>query len=107
MFVLGSSTLSLLILFLLPVLVHSESQRKPVAQANYKQAFHYSNAFLQQFVYDMAVTPNWIGKTDSFWYAFRTSTGTHYWRVDPAKPEKVSLFDQVKLATLLSETTQK
>src|SRR5437016_3700570 len=54
-----------------------------VTHANYKQAFHYSNAFLQQFVYDMTVMPNWIGKTDTFWYSYRTSKGTQYWRVDP------------------------
>jgi hypothetical protein len=78
-----------------------------VTRANYKQAFHYSNAFLQPFLYDTAVTPNWIGKTDSFWYSYRTSKGTGYWRVDPDKGSKVPLFDNARLATLLSEMTQK
>ena len=41
------------------------------------------------------VAPQWIGKTDAFWYAARTATGTRYWKVDPAKKEKVPLFDHI------------
>jgi dipeptidyl aminopeptidase/acylaminoacyl peptidase len=78
-----------------------------VTQANYKQAFHFSPEFLRQFAYDVAVTPNWIGKTDTFWYEYRTSKGTSYWRVDCRQATKVPLFDAVKLATLLSQATQK
>jgi dipeptidyl-peptidase 4 len=83
------------------------AEREPVTNANYKQAFHFSNEFLQQFSYDTAVTPHWIGKTDGFWYSYRTSGGTHYWRVDPEKGAKTPLFDQGRLATLLSETVHK
>jgi dipeptidyl-peptidase 4 len=83
------------------------AEPEPVTRANYQQAFHYSTAFLQPFLYDTAVTPNWIGKTDSFWYSYRTSQGTCYWRVDPTKGTRVPLFDGAKLATLLSEVTQK
>jgi hypothetical protein len=78
-----------------------------VTGANYKQAFHFSAEFLRQFVYDVSVNPNWIGKTDTFWYAYRTSKGTNYWRVDCRQATKVPLFDAVKLATLLSQATQK
>lgn len=75
--------------------------------ANYKQAFKYSSEYLRQFVYDSAVTPNWIGKSDVFWYSFRTSKGTHYYRVDPKQGSKQPLFDYVKLGTQLSEAIQK
>ncbi len=78
-----------------------------VSKANYKQAFHFSSTFLRQFVYDTSVTPNWIGKTDSFWYSYRTSKGANYWRVDPKQGTKAALFDHAKLATLLSEATRK
>src|SRR5947209_4883580 len=63
-----------------------------VTGANYKQAFKYSPEYLRQFVYDSAVVPNWIGKTDSFWYSYRTSKGTQYWRVDPRQGTKTPLF---------------
>lgn len=78
-----------------------------VRTANYKQAFKYSAEYLRQFVYSTAVTPNWIGKTDAFWYSYRTSQGTHYYRVNPKQTGKEPLFDHVKLATLLSEMMQK
>jgi dipeptidyl aminopeptidase/acylaminoacyl peptidase len=84
---------------------HAEPER--VSQANYKQAFKYSSDYLKQFVYDTAVNPNWIGKTDSFWYSYRTSKGTTYYRVNPKNATKEPLFDQVKLGTLLSEMVQK
>ncbi|MCH8829051.1 MAG: hypothetical protein IID45_05685 [Planctomycetes bacterium] len=51
--------------------------------------------------------PNWIGKTDSFWYSYRTSRGTDYVRVDPVKRTKKPLFDHVKLAAQLSVMTKR
>jgi dipeptidyl aminopeptidase/acylaminoacyl peptidase len=84
---------------------HAEPER--VTQANYKQAFKYSSAYLKQFVYDTSVNPNWIGKTDSFWYSYRTSKGTNYYRVNPKLAAKAPLFDRVRLGMLLSEMIQK
>jgi dipeptidyl-peptidase 4 len=83
------------------------AEQERVTRANYKQAFHYSPEFLRQYVYDTAVTPNWIGKTDAFWYSYRTSKGTNYWRVDARQGTKTPLFDAPKLAMLLSEATHK
>jgi hypothetical protein len=48
-----------------------------------------STTAAREFIYDTAVTPNWIGKTDSFWYAYRTSKGKTWWRVDPDQATKV------------------
>ncbi len=94
---------SLLLLFAPAAPAEQERARR----ANYKQAFKYSADYLKQFVYDTAVLPNWVGKTDTFWYSFRTSQGTRYWRVNPRQGSKEPLFDHVKLGTLLSEATQK
>src|SRR5205085_3890343 len=47
------------------------------------------------------------GQTDVFWYSFRTSKGTNYYRVDARKGTKEALFDQDKLAALLSELSHK
>ncbi len=78
-----------------------------VMRPNYEQAAQYSTEYLRQFLYDTAVTPRWIGKTDQFWYSYRTSRGTHYYRVNPKLATKVPLFDQVKLASQLTELLQK
>lgn len=80
---------------------------QPLAVANYKQALKFNDAYLRQFTYDQAVTPNWIGKTETFWYSFRTSKGTNYYRVDPKQGKKEPLFDRVKLGSQLAELTQK
>jgi dipeptidyl aminopeptidase/acylaminoacyl peptidase len=83
----------------------AEAER--VTKPDYKQASRYGDSFLRQFVYDTAVTPRWIGKTDSFWYQYRTSKGTQFWRVDPVEGRKKPLFDAAKLGTLLSELLRK
>ncbi len=44
-----------------------------IAGANFKQANKYSNDFLKQFIYSTTVEPHWIGKTEAFWYEYRTS----------------------------------
>jgi dipeptidyl aminopeptidase/acylaminoacyl peptidase len=95
------------VVLIFPFVAHGRAEQDRVTRANYKQASKYSTAYLKQFLYDTAVTPNWIGKSDCFWYSYRTSSGTTYYRVNPRNATKEPLFDRVKLGTLLSETTQK
>ncbi|MFO0841428.1 MAG: prolyl oligopeptidase family serine peptidase [Gemmataceae bacterium] len=57
--------------------------------------------------YSEQVTPSWIGKTDVFWYSYRTSAGTRFWKVDPAKKSKDPLFNHEKLGSLLAELSRK
>src|SRR5262245_43130049 len=78
-----------------------------VTGANYPLAQKFNKEFVSQHVQESSVAPKWIGKTDVFWYASRTATGTHYWKVDPAKKEKTPLFDHVALAAALSEAAKK
>src|SRR5262245_44427440 len=98
------AVLGLVVVLLLPP---ARADQDRATRANYKLANQYSKAYVRQFVYDTAVTPHWIGKTDSFWYSFRTSQGTNYYRVNPKLKTKEPLFDRTKLGTLLSEVTHK
>src|SRR5260370_2801333 len=82
-------------------------QAQLVKSANFKQAYKYSPEFLRQFVYSTSVTPNWIGKTDVFWYQFNTSAGKQWYRVNPQNSSKAPLFDRVKLGAQLSELVRK
>ena len=75
--------------------------------ANWKLAYKYSPEFLKKFSYSTSVTPNWIGKTDTFWYEYRTSRGTQFYRVNPQQATREPLFDMAKLATHLSEQIKK
>src|SRR5271163_3222477 len=78
-----------------------------ITGANYPLAQKFNRDFVSQHVQEVSVSPQWIGKTDLFWYSARTSTGTRYWKVDPTKKEKTPLFDHVALAAALSELAKK
>lgn len=78
-----------------------------VKGANYPLAQKFNREFVAQHVQEAGVVPQWIGKTDVFWYAARTATGVRYWKVDPAKSERVPLFDHVAFAATLSEVAKK
>src|SRR5437868_15307257 len=77
-----------------------------ITGANYPLAQKFNKDFVAQHVREVSVAPQWIGKTDVFWYSVRTTTGTRYWKVDPSKKEKVPLFDHVALAAALSEASK-
>jgi dipeptidyl aminopeptidase/acylaminoacyl peptidase len=98
-----AALLAVLVLQAVPYLGANER----VSRANFKQAYKYSPEFLRPFVYSTAVVPNWVGKTDAFWYEYRTSSGRHFVRVNPQQGTRTPLFDRVKLATQLSEMTKK
>ena len=74
---------------------------------NYRQAAQYSSKYLRQFLYSTSVSPNWIGDSDEFWYSYKTSKGTNYYRVDPARGKKEPLFDRVKLGAQLGAEMKK
>src|SRR5687768_16365299 len=72
-------------------------------KANWKLADRFNSDYLRLFVASANVTPGWINKTDTFWYAWRDQSGTKYYRVDPKALKKALLFDSDKMAALLSE----
>ncbi len=96
------------VLLLLAALAPARGDVSPEApRANYKQALKYGKTNLDPLSYSTVVTPGWIGKTDTFWYSYRTSKGNSFWRVDPAKKSKTPLFDRDKLAAQLAELSRK
>ncbi|MAB89164.1 MAG: hypothetical protein CMJ90_06875, partial [Planctomycetes bacterium] len=96
-----------LLICLALILISVPTFAQEAVKANYDQAKKFSSSFLRQFTYGGAVSPQWIGKTDRFWYSFKTSDGTHYWLVDPKKKTKVELFDREALAAQLTEASRK
>jgi dipeptidyl-peptidase 4 len=96
---------ALLTAFLCVSAIAADNERS--ASPNYNQAARFSAANLRPFLYDTAVNPVWIGKTDNFWYSYRTNSGSNYYRVNPKLGVKEPLFDRDKLATQLSAMVQK
>ncbi len=59
-------------------------------------------------VYRSSVTPNWIGRSDRFWYRNDLSGGRReFILVDPAVPSKKPAFDHARLAAALTKVLGK
>ncbi len=99
------AALTVAVLFLCSSRTQAEPEKGPAP--NYKQAVKFGQQNLRQHIYDGSLIPNWIGKTDVFWYQFRTSKGTNWYRVNPKQLTREALFDRAKLGSQLSEMTQK
>ncbi|MDH4387724.1 MAG: DPP IV N-terminal domain-containing protein [Fimbriimonas sp.] len=76
-------------------------------QANWKLMNQFGGNYLRQYVYSTSLTPNFINKTDEFWYSWKDSKGVKFWRVNPKAKKKEPLFDSAKMAAYLSEYTKK
>lgn len=96
----------LMIAFVVAIVPLASAQER-ITGANYPLAQKFNKDFVAQHVQEASVTPQWIGKTDLFWYAARGATGTKYWKVDPNTKQKNPLFDHIVLAAALSELSKK
>jgi dipeptidyl aminopeptidase/acylaminoacyl peptidase len=74
-------------------------------EPNYQLASEWTKAKVDKLVFSTSVTPHWFSSSDKFWYSYKTSSGTAYYVVDPAKGSKAALFDHVKLAAALTRLT--
>ncbi|MCC7229587.1 MAG: DPP IV N-terminal domain-containing protein, partial [Fimbriimonadaceae bacterium] len=76
-------------------------------KANWKLASRFTTEALRPFTYSASLTPNFINKSDQFWYSWRDSQGIHFWRVEPKAKKREVLFDSAKMAAMLSEALKK
>lgn len=74
----------------------------PVTKANYNLAARFSPKKIEKMVFSTNVDPHWLKNSDRFWYVYETPSGKNWWLVDPAKSEKRLLFDNSRLASLLT-----
>lgn len=88
-------------------LVATPATSQTTNKANWKLANRYTAESLRPFVYSTSLNPGFIGKTDSFWYLWRSADGVSFWRVDPKKKSKTPLFNTNKMAAQLSEELKK
>ena len=83
----------------------SPASPAPVTTPNYALEARFLPAAVNQLVFDLSITPHWFTLSDKFWYSYRTTEGTHYYIVDPAKKSKTPLWDNAKVAAALSTLT--
>ena len=72
---------------------------------NYKLASQWTTSKINKAVFDTSVTPHWLETGDRFWYSYDTRDGKRYFLVDPMKKSKAPLFDNAKLAAMLTAAT--
>jgi hypothetical protein len=93
--------ISLLLLISVSFLLNAQQDSKEV-KPNYQLAAKFSPARLDKMVFSLNVDPHWLKKSNRFWYTYQTTEGKNWFIVDPAKAEKKSLFDNDKMAALLT-----
>ena len=64
-----------------------------VSGANFPLAQKFTREFVSTLVQEVSVSPQWVGKTDLFWYSIKTPDGIKYWKIDPERRTKDPLFD--------------
>ncbi len=90
------------LLLLLPLCCFSFGQDNKAAKANYLLASKFSPSRLDKMIFSTNVDPHWLKRSNRFWYSYQTSDGRKWFIVDPIKAEKKPLFDNDKLAALLT-----
>ncbi|HEU4469559.1 MAG TPA: DPP IV N-terminal domain-containing protein [Flavisolibacter sp.] len=74
----------------------------PATKANYQLASRFSPKKIDRMVFSTTVDPHWLKNSNRFWYSYETPSGKRWYIVDPAKGEKKPLFDNDKLAAMLT-----
>src|SRR5579883_485924 len=78
----------------------------PVHKANYQLAMRWTPPQLAKLVFDTSVTPQWLQDGHRFWYSYETPKGRHFYLVDPVKKTKTPVFDNARMAEMLTEITR-
>jgi dipeptidyl-peptidase-4 len=77
-----------------------------VQRANYELASRWTSQKVGKLIFDTAVIPHWLENEDRFWYSFETNQGKKFYLVDPLRKTKTPLFDNAKLAAMLTNATR-
>jgi dipeptidyl aminopeptidase/acylaminoacyl peptidase len=81
-------------------------QNEPITEANYRLAEQFSPTKIKRMVFSTSVRPNWMETGDKFWYSYQTSTGTNYYMVDLNTKTKREMFDNDRMAAMLTLITK-
>lgn len=81
-------------------------QDNRVQKANYELAARWTPQKVGKMLFDTAVTPHWLETGDRFWYSYETNQGKRFYLVDPAKKTKNPVFDNARMAAMLTNLTR-
>ena len=98
--------LSCSLVCLLAATVTAVAQDRPLPVPNYDLAARWMAGKVGKLVFDTTVTPHWAEGSERFWYAFETAQGRRYMLVDPVKRSRAPLWDNARMAALLTGITR-
>lgn len=81
-------------------------QNTPIAHSDYRMAEQFSPTKIKRMVFSTMVRPHWMRTGDKFWYSYKTSKGSNYYLVDLNSKSKKLLFDNDKMAAMLTLITK-
>ena len=88
---------------------HADLRAAGAAEAtqtpNYVLASQWTTEKINKVVFDLGVEPHWLETGDRFWYSYETRDGKRYLLVDPLKKSRTSLFDNARMAAMLTSAT--
>lgn len=77
-----------------------------VTKANYELPARFTPNKMKKMVFSTFVDAHWLKHSNRFWYIYETSDGKVFTIVDPAKQQRRPIFDNVKMAAMLTEMTK-
>lgn len=95
----------LVFVFLAATMPLLAGENTPVKKANYDLAAKWMSAKVGKLVFDTSVSPHWLETSDKFWYTYETSQGRKFFIADPAIKTKKPIFDNAKMAAMLTKIT--
>jgi dipeptidyl aminopeptidase/acylaminoacyl peptidase len=95
----------LVFIFLAATLPLLAGENTPVKKANYDLAAKWMSAKIGKLVFDTSVSPHWLETSDKFWYTYETSQGRKFFIADPVIKTKKPIFDNAKMAAMLTKIT--
>ncbi len=82
------------------------AEKTPVTKANYELPARFTPNKMKRMVFSAYVNAHWLKHSDRFWYIYETSNGKFFFLVDPASKQKRPIFDNVKMAAMLTRFTK-
>jgi dipeptidyl aminopeptidase/acylaminoacyl peptidase len=82
------------------------TEERVAPKPNYDLASRWMATKVGKLVFDTSVSAHWAEASDRFWYAFETAQGRKFVLVDPIKRTKTPLWDNAKMAAMLTGITR-
>ncbi|MBP6704451.1 MAG: DPP IV N-terminal domain-containing protein, partial [Vicinamibacteria bacterium] len=94
------------LVFLGATTIAAAADERVLPAPNYELAARWMPSKVGKLVFDMNVTPRWAETSDRFFYTFETAQGRTFQLVDPLKRTRVPLWDNAKMAAMLTNLTR-